>query len=480
MHRQNPVAFERVDQVDYNPLTPRSVAPITWASEHSPPGLDVIVRLTDAIKLVARTDPGPVLNRPQEIFAPELATPTGRVFDAPRPTGSDAGHDTTGGCDAHDRGDAASPTIVARTFRNAPIGARVQEMWSPELCTPVSRIVEEPRLLVSAASAALLALMAVAAAASATIVVPVIAAAPIRHERQEMFAPELAAPIKRRVEAPPLPVVAGGGPETSGSESGGGGGADLQARVAAAIWDDTIRDLGRLEREDPLPVVDAPCESFAPEPSANIALVVDAPHLLVSDAGRDASSNRSDMGPGSDLWTLVATAIRDDAIRDLGRVERDDSTLAVDALDEFFAPAGVVAVTRVVEASRLQVSDPIDDLGRVEYDDSNLAVDTLSQFFAPEGATSITLVPEEPRLFVSDDTCDMAALETYFGGLAESRGTENANTDLLVAVDAAALTPGFSDIQRAALEFQRFAEGFHTFTLQCRDRSLALPIGCQV
>ena len=253
-------------------------------------------------------------------------------------------------------------------------------MWAPELCTPIRRIVEEPRLLVSAAAAALLTLVATAAAASAPVV-PTIADGPICHGRQEVFAPELAAPIKRIVAAP------------------------------TAIRSDAIRDLGRVDRDDSILAVEPLDDFFAPVEPEDSTLAVDALEEFFASAR---------IGP-------IAP----------GRVECDDPNLSVDALDDLFATTRVAAGTRIVDTPSLRVEDPVGDVG------------TLLQFFAPERA-SIAPVPESP-----------AVLEARVDRLAEE-----------------ASTFGLSDIQRAVLEFQGFAKGFHTFAQECRGRRPVMPSSC--
>ena len=64
---------------------------------------------------------------------------------------------------------------------------------------------------------------------------------------------------------------------------------------------------------------------------------------------QEATGRESDVEPQADIAPLVASVTYDNAITDLGRVEYEDPTLAVDSLGEFFAPKPVAPITRIVE-----------------------------------------------------------------------------------------------------------------------------------
>ena len=227
---------------------------------------------------------------------------------------------------------------------------------------------------------------------------------------EEIFAPELAAPIRRVVDEL-RPIVSNVGRDT-GRDDYDGGGAGFATMVARVI--------------EAAAIGNRPQEIFAPELVAPTSRIVDEPRPPASDAGREASGSESDVDPGATLSTWVDSTTHEDAIGDLGQVEYEDPTLAVDSLEELFAPEPVAPITPALE---------------------------------------------ERRLPASDATLTMTGLESCFDGLARSRGTEaNAKSgDAAVDEHDRKLT---SEIQGAAVELQRFAEMFDAFTSQRKPQKI--------
>lgn len=126
----------------------------------------------------------------------------------------------------------------------------------------------------------------------------------------------------------------------------------------------------------------------------------------------------------------------------LERVDKDDPNLAVDGLSEFLPPESDSEV------------------------DPTLAVNALHEFFDDDGQTAppVTQVSQETPRPPSHDT-DTGGLADYFRDRLQTADAGDAEI-----VDVAAEDPGFqSEIQRAALDFQRFAEKFHAFASQCQQ-----------
>ena len=124
------------------------------------------------------------------------------------------------------------------------------------------------------------------------------------------------------------------------------------------------------------------------------------------------------------------------------RVDRNDPTLAVDGLSEFLPPESDAEI------------------------DPTLAVNTLHEFFDDDGQTapSVTQVSHGTPRPPSHDT-DTGGLADYFRDRLQMSDDGDAEI-----VDVAAEDPGFqSEFQRAALDFQRFAERFHAFASQCQQ-----------
>ena len=146
------------------------------------------------------------------------------------------------------------------------------------------------------------------------------------------------------------------------------------------------------------------------------------------------------------------------ASRTCGPVDSLDPTVAVDDLSEFLPPTYDLDV------------------------DPTLAVNTLQEFFADER-------PSQPVMDESDETPDPivdGGLETgglgdYFRGLADAPAVTDGDRVARDHFDAgtedvAAQNPAFqSEIQRAAMDFQRFAEKFHAFASQCQQRHAVFP-----
>jgi len=208
------------------------------------------IRRTDVPRLVARNNSTSVVDRPQETFAPEFAAPIRRFVEE----------------------------------RGTPTVKRVQETFAPELDSPTRRVADEPRQIVSN--------------------VVRIEPARIAHRVHEAFPPELCAPIQRIVvEAPRLLV------------------SDVEETSSPDSYD---------------------VEETSSPDSYDV---------------EETSGSESDRGPGDDVAAWVANLMEDDSISDLGRVDREDPTLAVDSLEEFFAPESVARILRVVKGPRLVVSE---------------------------------------------------------------------------------------------------------------------------
>ena len=143
-------------------------------------------------------------------------------------------------------------------------------------------------------------------------------------------------------------------------------------------------------------------------------------------------------------------------------VDSLDPTLTMDGLSEFLPPADASDV------------------------DPRLAVNTLEEFFADERpAPSVTNNVDETPIPIGDHELDTGGLGDYFRGLedapAVTGGDRVAQDDVdfdAEIVDVAAENPGFqSEIQRAATDFQRFAEKFHAFARQCQQHRGVVPAG---
>ena len=95
---------------------------------------------------------------------------------------------------------------------------------------------------------------------------------------------------------------------------------------------------------------------------------------------------------------------------------------------------------------------------------SDLAMDGLSEVLPPESESA--LPPS------CDAGLDTGGLGGYFSGDAPTvTDDDRAADDDVEVVDVAAEDVGFqSEIQRAAMDFQRFAEKFHAFASQCQHR----------
>jgi hypothetical protein len=128
--------------------------------------------------------------------------------------------------------------------------------------------------------------------------------------------------------------------------------------------------------------------------------------------------------------------------------------LAVDGLDEFF-------------------------LGQTDANDPTLAVNTLDELFAEGPIAKAEPEPEpepEPKKddsAPSDETLECGGLEDYFRNHHEAVGRDGDDSrqldDMTCSVESANRDVT-SQTQRAALEFQRFAEKFHAFAAECQHR----------
>jgi hypothetical protein len=144
-----------------------------------------------------------------------------------------------------------------------------------------------------------------------------------------------------------------------------------------------------------------------------------------------------------------------------GGVDRDDRTLTLDGLSEFLSPE----------------FDPDTDV--------SLAVGALNEFFVEEDTAPpvVQEVSVTPLPWNCDARVDAGGLGDLFTAVKDAP-TVTADDDSVVlrqenvavvqesvaVVDVAPHEPGFqSEIQRAAIDFQRFAERFHTFAKQCRQ-----------
>ena len=141
------------------------------------------------------------------------------------------------------------------------------------------------------------------------------------------------------------------------------------------------------------------------------------------------------------------------------RADRLDPTLTLDGLTDFLPP---------------ELDSEVDP---------SLAVNTLQEFFAEEqpapGATNT--FDGMPAPYACDGAAGTDELEDYFRGL--ETAPELARDDRAAAAAGGSCVelaevdenPGLqSEIQRAALEFQRFAEKFHAFASQCQRQRAVL------
>ena len=134
---------------------------------------------------------------------------------------------------------------------------------------------------------------------------------------------------------------------------------------------------------------------------------------------------------------------------------------------------------------------------RVDRDDPTLAVDDLSEFLPLESDTAVdaTLTVSALYDFFEAERTAPPAMDEIHGTSLPSSGDEGLDTgfgnyfsDSKVApattyddrvddgecVDVAPEDLGFqSEIQRAAMDFQRFAEKFHAFARQCQQHQAA-------
>jgi hypothetical protein len=97
------------------------------------------------------------------------------------------------------------------------------------------------------------------------------------------------------------------------------------------------------------------------------------------------------------------------------------------------------------------------DFDRVERHDPAVAVEDMSEFLPPASTSDV------------DPMVAVGTLHEFF--IEEVPAPPEPNQTAVEVLDAVAGDPGCqSEIQRAALEFERFAEKFHVFARQCQQR----------
>jgi hypothetical protein len=116
---------------------------------------------------------------------------------------------------------------------------------------------------------------------------------------------------------------------------------------------------------------------------------------------------------------------------------------------------------------------------RLDNNDSTLAVDGLSEFFPPQTGLEVDSALTFGDLFTQQSAAETDDYLSFAGDATLAAAPNKATADMPVDDDEDFEPEQLvqsdevfqSEIQRAAVDFQRFADKFHAFASECQQRA---------